>query len=62
MSEENNIKEVADLVAHSEHIADDLADLGFNFTDEQIEALVAFTQCYIKAAVERVLESPEWFE
>ena len=51
-----------DLIAHGEHIADDLASLKLKLNDEQIEALTEFVQQYMQTAVERVLEFPEWFE
>ena len=51
-----------DLIAHGEHIADDLASLELKLNDEQIEALTEFVQQYMQTAVERVLEFPEWFE
>ena len=60
MSEINT--NITDLVAHGEHIADDLASLELQLDDKQIEVLTTFVQQYIQAAVERVAESPEWFE
>jgi len=54
--------DITDLIAHGEHIADDIASLELKLNDEQIEALTEFVQQYMQTAVERVLEFPEWFE
>ncbi len=60
MSDEDaeDAKEIdTDLVAHSEHIADDLAELGYK--DDELVDLV---QVYIKAAIETVLDDMEEFQ
>jgi hypothetical protein len=57
--------EITDLIAHGEHIADDLASLELQLDDKQIEVLTEFVQRYIQTAVERGVEFPlvpEWFE
>jgi|LakMenE01Jun11ns_1017448.scaffolds.fasta_scaffold8342850_2 hypothetical protein len=51
-----------DLIAHSEHIIDDVYSTFDNIDDATAQKIVEFTQAYIKAAVEIALESPEWFE
>ena len=61
MSEEINTN-ITDLVAHGEHIADDLASLELNLDDKQIEVLTEFVQRYIQTAVETVIDNQEWFE
>jgi hypothetical protein len=52
---------VTDLIAHSEHIADDLESLDLKLDNKQIEVLTEFIQQYIQTSVERVLEFPDWF-
>jgi hypothetical protein len=59
MSDEDaeDAKEIdTDLVAHSEHIADDLASLGYEDNE-----LIDLVQVYIKAAIEAVLDDMEGF-
>ena len=55
-----------DLVAHGEHIADDLTDtlseVGLELTGAQFDKLVEFVQGYIEVSIETVLENPEWFD
>ena len=55
-----------ELVAHGEHIADDLADtlseVGLELTEAQLDKLVEFVQAYIETSIETVLENPEWFD
>lgn len=60
MSEINT--NITDLVAHGEHIADDLASLELQLDDKQIEVLTTFVQQYIQSAVETVIDNQEWFE
>lgn len=54
-----------DLVAHGEHIADDLvdtlSDAGLELTETQLDKLIEFVQGYIETSIETVLEYPEWF-
>ena len=54
-----------DLVAHEEHIADDLvdtlSDAGLKLTETQLDKLIEFVQGYIVTSIETVLENPEWF-
>lgn len=59
----NSMKEVnTDLVAHGEHIMDDLLECFPNIKDEEVASkLVEFVQSYIAAAVETTLDNPEWF-
>ena len=54
--------EITDLIAHGEHIVDDLASLELKLDAKQIEVLTEFVQQYIQTAAERVVEFPEWFE
>ena len=55
-----------DLVAHGEHIADDLvdtlSDAGLELTEAQLDKLIEFVQGYIETSIETVLENPEWFD
>jgi hypothetical protein len=48
-----------DLVAHSEHIADDLADIGYE--DERADTLIELVQYYISNAIETALDAPDEF-
>jgi hypothetical protein len=50
-----------DLIAHAEHILDDVYDTFPNIDDATAQKIVEFVQAYIKGAVEITLESPEWF-
>jgi hypothetical protein len=58
--------ELTDLVADSEHIADDLNDMlkeaNIELTEKQFESFIEFVQAYIQNSVETVLEFPEWFD
>ena len=59
-----------DLVADTEHIADDIkatlclhgGDVGLELTGKQLDALVEFVREYIEVSIETVLEFPEWFD
>ena len=53
---ESKSNDLTELVAHREHIADDLAGMGY-----EDDELVDFVETYIKAAIETVLDHPEWF-
>jgi hypothetical protein len=53
---ESKSNDLTELVAHREHIADDLAEMGY-----EDDELVDFVETYIKAAIETVLDHPEWF-
>lgn len=51
-----------DLVAHGEHIMDDLFECFPNIKDKELASkLVEFVQSYIAAAVEITLDNSEWF-
>ena len=55
-----------ELIADSEHIADDLSEsiklVGEEMSEKMFDAMVEFVQTYIELSVETVLESPEWFK
>jgi non-homologous end joining protein Ku len=51
------------LVAHSEHIADDV-DATFendNLSDSVKEKIVEMIETYIASSIETVVDNPEWF-
>jgi hypothetical protein len=50
------------LVAHAEHISEDLASEFPDLDDATINKLVEFVETYIKSAVEIALENPKWFK
>jgi len=57
------MQDKTDLVAHSEHIADDV-DATFendNLSDSVKEKIVEMIETYIATSIETVLENPEWF-
>jgi hypothetical protein len=57
------MQDKTDLVADSEHIADDV-DVVFendNLSDSVKERIVEMIETYIASSIETVLENPEWF-
>jgi non-homologous end joining protein Ku len=57
------MQDKTDLVAHSEHIADDV-DAVFendNLSDSVKEKIAEMIETYIASSIETVLENPEWF-
>ena len=57
------MQDKTDLVAHSEHITDDV-DATFendNLSDSVKEKIVEMIETYIATSIETVLENPEWF-
>ena len=57
------MKDKTDLVAHNEHIADDV-DAVFvndNLSDSVKEKIAEMIETYIASSIETVLENPEWF-
>jgi len=58
--------DLTDLVAHSEHIADDLTDMlkteNIELTEKQFESIIEFVQAYIQSSVKTAIEFPEWFD
>jgi len=58
--------DLTDLVADSEHIADDLTDMlkeaNIELNQKQFETIIEFVQAYIQNSVETAIEFPEWFD
>lgn len=58
--------DLTDLVADSEHIADDLTDMlktaDIELNEKQFESIIEFVQAYIQSSVETAIEFPEWFD
>jgi non-homologous end joining protein Ku len=57
------MQDKTDLVAHSEHIADDV-DAVFesdNLSDSVKEKIVEMIETYIATSIETVVDNPEWF-
>jgi hypothetical protein len=55
-----------DLVAHREHIAEDLYETletsGIELTEKQIDDIIKFVQVYMHVSIEAVIEYPAWFK
>jgi len=59
---QNDNTDRTELVADSEHIAEDVSDM-FPELDEATKAkIVDMIETYIEVSIETVLENPEWFE
>ena len=57
------MQDKTDLVAHSEHIADDV-DAVFesdNLSDSVKTKIVEMIETYIATSIETVIDNPEWF-
>jgi non-homologous end joining protein Ku len=57
------MQDKTDLVAHSEHIADDV-DAVFendNLSDSVKEKIAEMIETYIATSIETVVDNPEWF-
>jgi hypothetical protein len=57
------MQDKTDLVAHSEHIADDV-DAVFendNLSDSVKERIAEMIETYIATSIETVVDNPEWF-
>ena len=52
-----------ELVAHNEHIADDVAAVfeSDNLSDSVKTKIVEMIETYIATSIETVVENPEWF-
>ena len=56
------MKNKLELIAHNEHICDDVEEM-FPELDEATKArIVDMIETYIETSIETVLENPEWFE
>lgn len=51
-----------ELVADSEHIAEDVDDMFPGLDDATKAKIVDMIETYIEVSIETVLENPEWFE
>lgn len=49
------------LIAHTEHIVDDIEAVFPELSDDQIAKFAEFVESYMRASIESVLEFPEWY-